>query len=362
MWRECDNKPCAHFDPTTFVVGRYSCPLEAGNRIMKFLNHLVWAIITDRVFLWGYWGTNACLVESATEEIVQLLCSEMVNSAADCKEILKLASWVPSWDEWSLKLNLTQPIRASAIARRAKDPVSLPMDGPPVPRVIRVGQQVNLELGLIFAQKRAPKLLRRIASKRRAEALFGTRGYQGVFFTHGMLFEALFSLHPSLLPTPDVLDIDSDGVNSYALHSRHQQEGDDGHSIDIDESCMNTVLFNKTVGRPCIVYTMTDRLATKQQLPEALAHFNCTAIFSKNTTAGKSRNSEHGPFAGRGYYEDLAIVRNARQGFMAPNLRQRPRVGPRTSSSLPRSIIEFRRVLESPSDAEVPGFRETFLT
>jgi hypothetical protein len=181
-----------------------------------------------------------------------------------------------------------------------------------------------------------------------------------VFFTYGMLFESFFSLHPSLLPDPDILAIDSAKVNSYVLHSRHQLTSDPGHNIGLDVSCMKTVLTNQTAGKPCIVYTMTDRAATKQQLPEALAHFNCTAIFSKNTTAGTSHRTEHGPFAGRGYYEDIALAQSARQGFMSPNMRSRPRVGPRTSSAIPRSIIEFRRVIESPSDAEVPIFRETF--
>jgi hypothetical protein len=362
VWHECGNETCAQFDSMSFVVGRYSCPLEAGNRIVRFLNHLVWAIITDRVFLWGYWDKNACLTESAGGNL-DSWCSEMVNSVADCKEILKLASWVPSWDEWSLKLNLTQPIRACAVGNQDRDAIAFPMDGPQVPRVIRVGQQINLQLGVLLSQRRDRGILtRRGASQRRAGALFGTRGYQGVFFTYGMLFESVFSLHPSLLPNHDVLAIDNDKVNSYALHSRHQNKNDPGHNIGLDKSCMKTVLTNQTAGKACIVYTMTDRLATKQQLPEALAHFNCTAIFSKNTTAGKSHSSEHGPFAGRGYYEDIALAQYARQGFMSPNVRGRPRVGPRTSSGLPRSIIEFRRVVESSSDAEVPGFRETFST
>eukprot|EP00545_Synedropsis_sp_CCMP1620_P003958 CAMPEP_0119009758 /NCGR_PEP_ID=MMETSP1176-20130426/4587_1 /TAXON_ID=265551 /ORGANISM="Synedropsis recta cf, Strain CCMP1620" /LENGTH=95 /DNA_ID=CAMNT_0006962331 /DNA_START=37 /DNA_END=321 /DNA_ORIENTATION=- len=36
---------------------------------------------------------------------------------------------------------------------------------------------------------------------------------------------------------------------------------------------------------------MTDRATTKELLPAALAQYDCSVIFSKNTTAGKSQAS-----------------------------------------------------------------------
>jgi len=105
-WIECGNRTCEKFDSMQFVVGRYSCPAEAGNRLVRFMNHLVWAIVTNRVFLWDYWDMTACEEEIKVPSVV---CPRLtINSVADCKDILQLASWVPSWDEWSLKLNLTQ--------------------------------------------------------------------------------------------------------------------------------------------------------------------------------------------------------------------------------------------------------------
>ena len=356
-WQDCGGqKPCGSLNKMKFVVGRYSCPLEAGNRMFKFMNHLVWAIVTRKVFLWGYWDDESCRIEATAGELeIELYCDKMMNSVADCKEVLQLAKWVPSWDEWSLKLNLTtQPVRACALGNNQHDGFAFPMDGSKVPRVIRVGQQNNLELGLIlFQEEVAPELLHKQVSRNRARALFRS---QGLYFGYGMLFEALFTLHPSLLPEPYALD---NGSSTYLLHSRHTLETDDGSDISLDESCMKKVIANRTdYSMPCIVFAMSDRAATRERLPLALAEFNCTAVFSNNTTGGSSVRYEHGPFAGRGYYEDLALVRNARRGFMAPNVRSRTRVGIRTSSALPRSIIEFRRVLESASVAAIPEFKE----
>jgi hypothetical protein len=68
---------------------------------------------------------------------------------------------------------------------------------------------------------------------------------------------------------------------------------------------------------------MTDRAQTRLKLPEALAAFNCTAVFT-STSQGRSFRHEHGPFAGRGYFQDLAMTRHARRGLMSPNLKARP--------------------------------------
>jgi hypothetical protein len=355
-WNDCPH--CASFQKLKFVVGHHSCPVEAGNRMFKLMNHLVWAILTRRVFLWAHWDEAACRTEASAGELeAEIYCDKMINSVEDCKEILQLAKWVPSWDEWSVKLNLTQPVRACTIGNRDHDAKAKPMDGSKVARVIRVGQQNNLELGLTFLEERAPELLHKKVSQDRAKALFGERG---IYFGYGMLFEALFTLHPSLVPAQNLLTMNNEKLNTYLLHSRHVLDEDDGSDISLDVSCMEKVVGNRTDAKPCIVYIMSDRLATREYLPVVLAEsFNCTALFSTNVTGGTSPRGEHGPFAGRGYFEDVALaVQNTRQGFMAPNKKSRQIVGIRTSSALPRSIIEFRRVLESSSADAVPEFKE----
>jgi hypothetical protein len=223
--------------------------------------------------------------------------------------------------------------------------------------VTRVGQQNNLELGLTFLEERAPELLHKKVSQDSARALFGE---QGIYFGYGMLFEALFTLHPSLVPVHNTLHMSNEKINAYLLHSRHALDEDDGSDISLDVSCMEQVVGNRTDAKPCVVFIMSERIATRERLPVALTEsFICTALLSTNVTGGTSPRGEHGPFAGRGYFEEIALeVQSTRQGFLAPNKRSRPIVGMQTSSALPWSIIELRRVLESPSADAVPEFKE----
>lgn len=67
LWNERGKKvPCEKLDSLKFIVGRYSCPLQAGNnRLVKFMNGLIWAIVTDRVFLWDYFDEETCHVEES---------------------------------------------------------------------------------------------------------------------------------------------------------------------------------------------------------------------------------------------------------------------------------------------------------
>jgi hypothetical protein len=355
VWRECGNQSsCETLNSTQFIVGRYSCPMEAGNRLVRFMNGLLWAIATGRTFLWGHFDKEACLHMLADGDAFAEMCEMHLNSRQDCANILHLADWVPSWDEWSVKLNLTYPVRACAGASPRLDPIAIPMDDPAVPRVVHVGHQVNIDTGILLATWR-PRVLREVLeekqSRMRAKELFSI----GVYFTYGMLFESLFTLDPSLFSSYPALD--NNRVDTYMLHSRHKRKDDDGSTIGLEISCMTEVLSNRidSDSKPCVVYAMTDRTKTREQLPEALSKFNCTAFFS-DTTQSESWSSEHGPFAGRGFFEDLALVHQARRGFMSPN--RKTRKGIRTSSALPRSIMEFRRMLESPSFKEIPVIKE----
>ena len=357
VWRECGNQSqCDTLNSTQFIVGWYSCPMEAGNRLVRFMNGLLWAIATGRTFLWGQFDKEACLHMLADGDTWAEICESNLNSRQDCAKILHLADWVPSWDEWSVKLNLTYPIRASACASTGQDAFANPMDGPAVPRVVQVGGQVNIQTGMLLGRRR-PRIINRLLgelqSQMRAEQLLSS----GVYFAYGMVFESLFTLDPSLFSSYPALD--NNRVDTYVLHSRHKESANDGSNIGLEISCMKKVLSNRidSDSKPCIVYTMTDRVKAREKLPKALATFNCTAFFS-DTTHGESWSTEHGPFAGRGFFEDLALAHQARRGFMSPNKKSRPLKGIRTSSALVRSLIEFRRMLESPSIQKIPIIKE----
>lgn len=353
LWIDCGNQSsCNAFNETKFIVEWYSCPLEAGNRIFRFMNGLLWAIFTDRIFLWQYFDKALCDHDRPDT----YNCDQTnLNSPEECESILHLAEWVPSWEEWSVKLNLSYPVQACAIGEKP-DPIAYHMDASVVPRVIRTGKQINMETALVLSTP-GRGLRRFIIDPLKRIMVTTFLREQGVYFVYGMLFESLFTLDASLVPSEPPLD--NNKVDTFLLHSRHQFNYEDGSAIHLDVSCMNKVLGERVGSqlKPCFVYIMTDRAATRAKLPEALAAFNCSAVFT-STSQGQSFRYEHGPFAGRGYFQDLAMTRHARRGLMSPNLKGRPLRGIRTSTALPRSIVEFRRVLESSSRQSITPFPE----
>lgn len=355
LWIGCNNSSdCDAVAKLKFVVGHYSCPLEAGNRLHKFMNALIWAVTTKRIFLWKYFDEATCREEES--ELATGTCDSFLNTPEDCSEILQLSDWVPSWDEWSQKLNLPTPVRACGIGTRDHDPISLPMDGDDLPRAVRIGQQLNLETGIVVGNPNnlyAKRLLQRKSSQATALQLFK----QGHYFTYGMLFESLFTMHPSLFQE---LEGDAE-ADTYFLHARHPPARTDATNIGLELMCMDQILSKRPhPEHPCVMVTMTDREATRPLLEDALMKkYNCTPVVSANTTRGTAKfRPEHGSFAGRGYFQDIALAVQTRTGFMAPHLALRKGVGIRTSSALPREIVEFRRVLESANYESIPTYQE----
>ena len=77
-----------------------------------------------------------------------------------------------------------------------------------------------------------------------------------------------------------------------------------------------------------------------------------------NRSQGKSFSNEHGPFAGRGYWEDVSLAIQARHGMISFHMNRRNLV--RTSTAIIRELVEFRRVLEH-SGGALPPFRECMI-
>jgi hypothetical protein len=359
MWRECGNTPCPSLQRVNFIVGTYSCPLEAGNRLHKFMNSLIWAVTTRRFFLWRYFDETACREEEA--ELATGTCDSFLNTREDCADILQLSDWVPSWDEWSVKLNLTHEptVRACGIGTRDHDGLAFALDEQDdKPRLLRVGQQLNLETAVVLGN---PNNLygKRLLVKKSSQSIALQLFKQGNYFTYGMLFESLFALHPSLLPSSDLVETVQE-ADSYFIHSRHPPSRGDASEISLELLCMERLLLNRLHPQdPCKVVIMTDREVTKPLLARALQEtYNCTALSANTTQGSASFRTEHGPFAGRGYFEDLALVMQTRTGFLAPHKALRSGIGIRTSSGLPREIVEFRRVLESATWDDIPSYAE----
>ena len=92
-------------DSRQFAIVYYYCPNRAGNILHNMFISVTWAIITNRTILWKYdtdFGHR--------------------NTVEDCQAVLKRADWIPSWDEWSVRLQLDDP------APIAMDPFRLRYD------------------------------------------------------------------------------------------------------------------------------------------------------------------------------------------------------------------------------------------
>jgi hypothetical protein len=187
---------------------------------------------------------------------------------------------------------------------------------------------------------------------------------------------------------------------TYFLHSRHPYNQFDGSYIWPEQVCLQKLLSSRilrndthnetttttttttnattatttaaattttTTLRPCTIYLMSDRILTIDLLtPIIQDEYNCRVQVANHTTtttttttpsistttttktrkrkAARIRPKEHGPFAGVGYWQDWALAIQARTGFISFHLQ--PRTFVRTSSSLMREVIEFRRVVE----------------
>jgi hypothetical protein len=108
----------------TFAVGYYSCPLQAGNRLHHFFNGLLWAVVTNRTYLWKYFDPETCLASPKRSDGRHLFSCNATNRVEDCDTILERSAWLPSYDEWAPKLSLGKPQRLHYWSTRPK---SLPV-------------------------------------------------------------------------------------------------------------------------------------------------------------------------------------------------------------------------------------------
>ena len=172
-----------------YIVATYSCPIESGNRLHRYMNGLLWSVLTNRTFLWRYQSKQVC------QEYEEDDCDSEYNSAIirgtheqDCYGLLSRNTWIPSYDLWKNRLfNNNRNTTASATtttttttthntpnnrtdtridfiilprgeisggkSERVKDPITLPYDSEENENtllVFRTGKQVNLNPGSIL--------------------------------------------------------------------------------------------------------------------------------------------------------------------------------------------------------------------
>ena len=216
---------CKALDERKYIVGVYSCPLEAGNRLHRFMNALLWAVLTNRTFLYRYHDFSTCL---EYEEGEGMCISRYEAHPYDCHNVLHITPWVASYDVWNERLQLDPIVRAQIHMMgqgQVEDHNTKPYDDQTLSKVIRTGWQFKPNPSNILLAKGgvSPHLSLQTNQLRLVELQS-----QGVYFVYGMLFEALFSLDPQLLPdrvTESTAEVEQ---QTYVLHSRHTDDRENG--------------------------------------------------------------------------------------------------------------------------------------
>eukprot|EP00578_Thalassiosira_sp_NH16_P027899 CAMPEP_0181083680 /NCGR_PEP_ID=MMETSP1071-20121207/4290_1 /TAXON_ID=35127 /ORGANISM="Thalassiosira sp., Strain NH16" /LENGTH=549 /DNA_ID=CAMNT_0023165361 /DNA_START=23 /DNA_END=1669 /DNA_ORIENTATION=+ len=354
-----------------FVVASYSCPLESGNRLHRFMNGLLWGILTNRTLLWRYQDYAICEEYGEDGCIDQYL--NRTKGPLDCDGIIIRSPWIPSYEEWKDKLGFASDhsdiVRAEVWdGQKMYDNTTLPYDGMDAAgsnndndriRVVRTGRQVSLDPGRILTSSEEELLSHSHLTNAENLARLRSLRSEGVYFLYGMLFESLFTLDPSLDPPKELLN--DSAPQTIFLHSRHSGQFQDTYTWP-DQLCLqwfaHTLGYSQNTSNsndnnpptPCHVYLMSDRPKTVSLLTDLVGNVtHCTNTFVgqelqlPNGASSPSFWNEHGPRAGRGFWQDVALSIHARDGMIAfqPN-----RVLCRTSTALVREMVEFKRVLE----------------
>jgi hypothetical protein len=136
---------------------------------------------------------------------------------------------------------------------------------------------------------------------------------------------------------------DDDEVPYYtiALHSRHIDDAVDGCDVSREIGCMKELLKTKMPpGKRCAVALLSDRACTLSTLVPWLEdeQRGCVAYVARHD-ARTDYLSEHGPFAGVGFFQDLALTAAvARSAFVGMH---------RSSSDLVLELVQFYRTMDA---------------
>jgi hypothetical protein len=226
------------------------------------------------------------------------------------------------------------------------------MNATSVPRVVRL---YNKEPAMHTARM-MPNLYKEIAERNTSKSIIS----QGVYFAYGMIFHALFSFDPSIEPP---LDIVADATKTYTIvvHSRHHLPRDT--STFVQEECLrefyNDVMNTSNNTKPCVTYLMADREESLDRLTKVATTMNCTPIIAPHNVSDTIISREHGPYAGVGFFQDLALAARGRHAFTTQSKTAEGRwVAMRTSSQLIWSIMNYRAIAEGFSTPSFCGFKD----
>lgn len=282
-------------DPSRrYALVSYWCPDRAGNILHNLFASVTWAIITNRTLLVHYEDTSNLNVRNKPN---------VTDDFAHCESILQRAAWIPIWDP-----SLGDPVPLEMDAKRLFLDEQIPIVRFPQIRDIDSKnpyiERIDWNEDPLFRKAFREYLF---AMSKEQQIVAGKLYHRGVDFLYGMLFRELFQIQAADTRTTD------EDVFSVALHSRHIVAADDGSFINEEQACLDKMLPSD---RRCVVYLMSDREETLRRLAAWLHARNCTTVVASHEENDASIIPEHGPFSGRGFFQDLSLASNARDGVV----------------------------------------------
>jgi hypothetical protein len=322
---EVQQQPQHNSTSRKFIVGYYSCPNQAGNRLHDFWNALIVAIITNRTLLWKYYDQSTCL--QAHKGYNPLIC-EVANTEQECAQILTRAPWIPAFDEWApilLGINHTQ--------LGPRNPYNHTLDWQNTAKLTDSERRERLsfktsQFDKVVVQTSREMFLDEQVSKRNMSYELlpgrsideGSMGRlkqlysEGPDFLYGMLFHDTFQLRPELQApeySSSAVRLQRTKTNiTIAMHTRHTSKSFEGRKMSLEEkNCVHKVL-NQTRGSNrnngeigCTFYLMSDRQLALDRLKKYVVRkTGCTTVIVSHAE-GSGSTSEHGPFAGLGFFQ-----------------------------------------------------------
>lgn len=334
------------------IEGLYGCPHRAGNFMTNWVTSLIIAMATNRSFTYHYtsWSDKGL--------------HEADDIAGDsCNHILQRASWLfpqrlrpvypwkqgPPFKEWCgqheeceeyvrqhpesfdefMPLDQNVSIRKNIFLWGVSACYLTKYSGFPGRFNLRdddlCREYLQRAFGKEYVNSNSDSLIRELYA-------FGPD------FAYGMLFSQSFRLSNELLATVQLTHELDEHAFSIGVHSRHPRKA----LMDLPDtarSCLDKQ-FSKFESDPgsfknkCQLLIMSDRKETNDQLVEYAAQKGCQGVLVQRNEKEESDRvgqdtrtaalsfletpsilEEHGKYAGAGFYQDLAMVIQARHGF-----------------------------------------------
>ena len=336
-----------HPERRNYAMAFYQCPLQAGNRLHIFWNGLLWAMLANRTILYKYYDKETCLHYGMQ---AHASISKAANTARDCGEILDRAPWMASYDEWKHVISNNETEEPFKVPQHATD-VTVFHEGPRYPLPIDFDGDYGVDLLSKYPHKILifPTCYFKLRPLREIElqetllkSEYGRETVHQLFslgedYLYGMFHRYTFQFSDAILESlPRVTDTPF----TIGLHSRHRFEALDGCNIDREIACLETILGQRPQddnGTAVQVRIMSDRPCTISNLTTWLHQRSYSAATVTHKEISRDGNSEHGPFAGAGFFRDLALVSGAKSAIIGMS---------RSSSDLLRELIVFNQALE----------------